>query len=209
MTDTEAERTAKNLAETVREKDAAIRDMQRKLNGLRTLRESLHNSYLYFRGQLDMAPLEAASPEPAIATVEEREQVKMGREERPKPQRRRGRKPDPNTKLAIATMEAFLSRTKRPTHRKFILQKLEATEGVHIDMNAISGYLSWHSQFMNTHPGDGLWSLPEYVDNPPIWEDDDLEFELAKVEESDVASLPDVVNLNVYKQETKEGRNNA
>ena len=198
------------LGAKVREADEEIRALKTQLDSLRARREYLHGEYLAFEGESAITALETVEAEPESG-VQEPPKGEQGS----KPRRKRGRKKDPHTKLVIATTEEFLSRVARPIHRKWILEELQSTPNIFLGasrpINTLSAYLTTYPQFVNSHPGEGIWSLREYVDRPPIREDDDLEVELAKAEEALSAEepLPDVVQLNVYKAATKERSTNA
>lgn len=188
----------KSIEGRVREADAEIREVQRTLDRKRARRSYLHSTLLDYKGSEDMTALDAAASEPALPTAQ------VETDSRPKP-RKYGRKPSPNTKLIVATIEAVMSRARRPIHRDWILTVLKATPNVELNAykphDTLSHHLSKNDQFVSVVPGEGVWSLPEYADRPPIWEDDDLEFELAREEKSP----SDVLKLNVYNQETKIG----
>ena len=183
----EVEMTVKYLVGKIREADAEILDIQEQLTGMRGRRETLHTVYMEAKADLD------AQAAPDRSVVEELPPPPASRKRR----RRGGRQQDPHTKKILDAMERFMLDAGEPVGRKAILAMLKETDGIYFSaldpMRTVSGHLSNHDQFVNTHPGKGLWTLRELVDNP-----------IPKEEPPS-----DVVQLNVYQQETNKGRNNA
>ena len=189
---TEAEITAKYLAGLVRAADREILDLEAQLAERRKRRHYLHVTHLEIKRGFDM-PLEAAKSEP----IEEQPAA-----EQSKRTRRRGRQQDPHTQTIIKAIEAFMFKAGKPVHRKELLRMLKETEGIFMDaldpMRTLSGYLSAYDQFVNASPGSGDWTLSEMA-NLKVGENEGEKEE----------RLPDIVNLNVYKNETRKNGGNG
>ena len=196
---TEAEIAAKYVAGLIRNKDDEMMVLQTKMNGLREERYYLQYAFTEIQDGFDVTAPNAAASEPIA------EQPKADKPKR----RRRGRQKKSHAQLIIEAMEAFMSKVGRPIYRQYIFNAVLATDGIYMDVadpvRSLSWYLTSCDQFINTHRGEGIWSLPEYADRPPIRKGEWNEMEGSREEET----LPDVVQLNVYQQETIQGRNNV